>query len=327
MITTLLIAASLQSVTLRAASDAFVITGGGQSWSEPYARPETKPPKSVIYRKDEAYVVWDARGLVLRHGKVVKVTRLPDIALTPKLFTPEEITATKAMIASGARKREAESLAGSLRIGDITYWLVRWSEKGVGAWLEALVKVDLSEKPLTARLVGRFEGLSLPGKAIDNRLLHFGGQLTVLTTAKDGSWGIAAFTVQDGVFRFARVGERLREYEMLNPVRALVQEATTHGTRIASLVDLQSGGRNELFEFRGKLAIVQPAFPALVKVTGPRNFLRNLDTGSQTYLPGDWLARGTSMGVVAWPVGKPQTGILLDPERWRRLAAARDSSP
>jgi hypothetical protein len=310
-----------QAIEIRSDAKGFLLSGMGQTWTEPFQQPSPASAGSVVHRKDEAYAVWDSRGLVLRLGKSVKTTKLPDIALTPKLFTPEQIEETKAKIASGARTREAYSLAGSARIGDIAYWLVRWHEKGVGTWLEALVRVDLSQKPLQAQLVGRFDGLTLPGKAVDDRLNQFGGKLTALTSQKDGSWGIAAFTPADGAFTYSKAGDRLRDYALLNPVTALAQEASTHGTRIAVGVDLTSGARRDLFEFRGNLQVVQAAFPTIVRVTGSKSFLRNIETGGQLPIASNRIVRRTPLGLLLWQNGKPETAVLLEPDRWSKVAS------
>ena len=96
----------------------FIIRENGVREDVPLKKEAIPRPPSVIYRKDANYAVWDSRGLTIRKDGRVRNTRLPDIALTPKLFSRDEILQTKDLLQNKKRQKGADALSGSMRVGN-----------------------------------------------------------------------------------------------------------------------------------------------------------------------------------------------------------------
>ena len=97
----------LSNYTLSLFEGNFVLRSRSEVQRIPVIVPATRPALVMLYRRDRNYAVWDDRGLTVRAGKYVHSTRLTEISVSPKLFTPDEIQRTVDLIHSGlgARKR------------------------------------------------------------------------------------------------------------------------------------------------------------------------------------------------------------------------------
>ena len=161
---------AVDAPTLEYYQDHFVVRRGVEAWRVPAHPPATRPVLAVAFRRNQNYAVWDERGLTIRRGEQVRHTFLPDVPTSPRLFEREEILNTVELIRAGKRKRDADSLSGAMRIGNDAFFLVRWEEDGK-PWTEALVSVDLSASSLQPKVLGRFEGVSVAYRPIDDRLV------------------------------------------------------------------------------------------------------------------------------------------------------------
>ncbi len=323
----LLAAAQAETPSLTLEDGNFIIRALGKEVREPVT-PMTAAVSAthVVYRKNDAFAVWDARGLSVRHAQFTMTTMLPEVALTPKLFAKGEIIANRELIAKGERSKNASALSGSRRLGDEVYFLVRWEDKTKKPWLEALVKVNLKNPKPKPELVGKFDGLTVSHKPIDDRLIFIGDQLGAFVRKADDTWGTA--TVKDGKFSIAPGGTALVDATMLSGRTAIVCEATTYGkTRIARM-DLTSGARRDLAEVTGLPELVDGNMPPLAVV--PTNLgpaLRNLDTAAQVGLPANPMIRRTGAGILIFPTGKPEEAALYSPERFLKLATVAAAKP
>jgi len=156
---------------LRLFQDSFVVRLGAQKADVPIQLPREKPALSVSFRKNQTYAVWDDRGLTIRIGKTAKSTRLEEIAVTPKIFTADEIRETAGLIKAKKRSKKAASLSGARRIGTTVYFLLRWEDSAGKPWMESLVSVDLAKPTFHPTLLARLPGLSLADKPIDDKLI------------------------------------------------------------------------------------------------------------------------------------------------------------
>lgn len=302
-------------------SSGFLVRALGREHREPFAKPAASPDDKITYRRDEAYAVWDARGLSVRQGAFTYTTRLPEVSLTPRLFTTAEIEATKVAIAKGDRKRDADRMIGSRRIGNDVYFWLGWTEKSGQPWLEALVKVNLTAEKPKPELVGRFDGFALGLRASES--LMIGEQALVVLTKRGSEWGIGRFGLESKLFTFEPKGQGASEAMALSGRTLLLSEITSYNKTRIVRYDIPTDSMRPVAEVSGKATLVDGERPPLAIIQtnlGPA--LRNFETGVQTSLPADAVVRRTPAGILIWPKSKPEEGSVFSPERFLRLARA-----
>lgn len=301
-----------------------VVRANGKLYREALEDTPEKTPERIIYRKDDVFAVWDSRGLSIRRGKgKSRTTKLPDVTLTPKLFTKDEILATKELIAAGTRSKNVTALSGSKRVGDNVYFLARWEDKDHKPWLEALIRVNMADEAPTPQLLGKFDGLSLATHKIDDKLFIMYGLLGVLTHKADGKWGLSTYDSEKKEFAFTDGGDKLTSYTQINQKVFMVQEKQVQGTTLISRVDFSTGSRKEVLEAHGKVVLL-PGKPLLgLETKGATTILRNLDTGARVNVAKGSIVRKLPIGVLVWPPTSPNKAVLYDPERWTRLASIK----
>ncbi len=312
---------SVDVPTLEYYQDHFVVRKGRDGWRVPVRPPAPRPVLAVSFRRNRNYAVWDERGLTVRRGDKFLTTLLPDTVTSPKLFSRPELLKTIELLNTGARMRNASALSGALRVGTNAYFLVRWEEKGKGPWLEALFQVDLAGEEMKPKLLGRFSGLSVAFRPIDDRLFISAGIPSVVTR-RANDWGVAAFNPRTQKFAFRRLGTRLTSLMPLARTRALFVEQTAYGTTLGGEIDLDSGVRRERFESRGNARFIDSEQPwVMVTSRAPSAQLRNGETGSETTIPaGSGVVRAGPLVVVFTPYSAPTSATLYEPERWTELA-------
>lgn len=310
------------SITL--APDALIVRVAGKEHREPIRVIEQAEDLRTSYRKDETTVSWGADGLKIVKGDYVKASRLPDIALTPKLFKREEIIQNRDLIAAGKRQREASSLSGSVRIGDWAYFLLRWTDTEGVNWLEALVSVKFTDVRPVPKLIGRFDGMSLSQRATDDRLFAFGESVGVFTVRPDGKWGLATYHRRSDKFAFKEYGTGLSDYIPISGKMFLIAEDSNYGKTVIARIDLNTGSRRNLMESNGGVSLVDRNRPFLAEIQtnlGPA--LLNMETGCEIALPARAAVRRTPFGVLIWPSGQPAQAALYSFERFVRLATVK----
>jgi len=275
------------------------------------------PPDRVLYRKDAGYAVWDSRGLSVRQGSWVYTTKLPEIPVSPKLFSREEIEKAKLLIEGGARRAEASGLSGALRDGSTVYFLARWDERGGGPWLEALVAVDLTEPHPKPKLLGRLDGQSLdfaPGKS---RLFIRANKPSVWVR-NEREWGLARFEPNGNTFEIEAVGERPERVEMVDGRIGWFVSKSEYESRILYRWDSLTLNRRELLETRGSVRLLDAKEPWLAVVHEDEgDFLQNLETGGRLRLLDKPGIQRSAFGVLIWmPAAKPVKAVLYEPTRW-----------
>jgi hypothetical protein len=299
----------------------FIVRKGEAKDVVPLKLAKPDPVLAKAYRRNKTFAVWDERGLTIRVGQRKFTTQLEEVAVTPKLFEKSEIDETVSLLAQKKRKRQATALAGSVRIGTDVYFLPRWLNSDGTAWLEALVKVDLTQANPKPQLLGRFSGISLADQAIDDRLFMLQDKLSVVTRQR-GVWGLAQYTPKTEMFDFTPVGASLGGYRQLSPRFGLYLEKTSYGTQTAGKVDWFTQNRRILVETRGNVRIADPFdAPILILSENGIPYIVNADTGARQQLPASSAVRRCKFGVVVWsPFDSPRRAWLYDPDRWRALA-------
>lgn len=308
--------------------DFFVVRRGQDTWREPLTPPEPTPALAVAYRKDQNYAVWDDRGLTVRRGDKVLSTKLPYVPTAPKLFERPDILETISQLESGKRTRDAAGLSGSIRIGADVYFLIRWENSEGKPWMEALCRVSLDGTSLKPEVLGRFQGLSVAYKPIDDRLIRIGSNPTIVARVGD-TWGTAVYERIAGLFTFQPLGANLNSIWPVDRNDWLFVETSGYGTTIGGRIDLDTGLRRNLFESRANGRFVDSASPLLmVTSSGNASQLRNGDTGAETTIPNNsGVRRIGPFAVVFAPAKKPTRAQLYEVDQLAKVAqwSARSS--
>lgn len=260
----------------------------------------------AAFRRDDRYVVWDARGLTVRSARGTLTTRFEELAVSPRLFDAAGIRDTLRLIKAGVRKKEADSLSGAVRIGGDVYLLPRWTDSRGETWLEALVRVPLGGEAAKPVLVGRFAGLTTAYQEIDDELGIVDGRPAAIVRTKD-SWGVAAALPVAKEFGYIPLGT-----DLLWTTGTAYAERTGYGTVLVGTVDRKEMTRSMRLEARADGAALDPVGPEgrIVRfVSEGATVLADVRSGSQLRFAGEWLA------VPAPLPGRPAVLLFDDPVR------------
>ncbi|MBI3721699.1 MAG: hypothetical protein HY248_04025, partial [Fimbriimonas ginsengisoli] len=264
-------------VSISYSQGSFIIRSGREMEVVPAKLETHQAPKAVAFRRNKTYAVWDSRGLTIRVGSVAKSFRLPELAVSPRLSSREQILETLKLVEAGKRTKEASALSGGKRLGNWAYFLARWDDTSGKPWLEALARVSLIESKPAWRLVGKFEGVSLGRGSIDDRLYTRAGSLVVVERLGE-AWGEASYSPTLGAFGFRPMGKGLEAFMPQAEGRGLFVERTGYGSQIGGEADGGSGSRHELIETHAKIEFVDTRRP-IFAILGGRE-LRNAETGA-----------------------------------------------
>jgi len=303
--------------TLAYSDGSFTVHNAQISETIPLVSPRSVPRTAVMFRNDKSFAVWDKRGITIRVGSKVWSTHLTDIAVTPKLFTRDQILQTVSLLKAGARHKEASSLAGALRVGLNTFFLVQWNDTSGEPWLEALVEVNLGDRSPEPKLLGRFDGLSTARGFISDDLFLFKGRITA-ATRRQHDWGLANYTPGSDQFEFVSMGDQLLSW--LPP--RFYTEQRVYGTIVGGVIDERMMQATPLFEDRGVAEWVDRFSPPLAVIKQRTGFvLRNGTSGTETAIPADLGVARSKFGLLVWtPKEHPADATLYNPDRWDVLA-------
>jgi hypothetical protein len=314
----LAILAQTPHYTLSLDSDHFTINSGiGEE--QVLLEPQIKnPPKVIAYRKDDNFAVWDSRGLTLRRGSSIKSYHFQDFPVDPNFFDPDEIQAVRKDVKLGVKSLAANGLSGARRIGQRVFFLVRWSDSSNKPWLEALVQVDLDERDLAPKILGRFSGLSGANLPIEDRLFLQNGSVSAVTE-RASDWGISDYSFASRNFDYVSLGEHLVKWYPTG----LYLEETAYGSKVGGQLSLASLQAKPLFEDRGAIGWLDGNSPPVaIYSNSSGQVLRNCDSGFEQILTEGAVVRRTTSGILAWsPAQDPQHAVLLSFDRWARLTA------
>lgn len=265
-------------------------------------------------------VTFDDKGMGVVTAGGTAYSRFPDMAVSPRAFSQEEIAETQRQTASGQRQAGYSSLSGYEYVGSTLYLLLRWTDKDRKPWLEVLAAIDMAEPVLQPRLAARMPAISYASGMVDDRLALRGGRLEA-PAAKEGSWGLMSMALDGGEPAFKAMGPAVGSVRVLEGgARALVQTTTPYGTTLAGLADLDAGSTRLSVEVRGAVrGFLEPRY--LRWTDGARPVLTNLETGAELRPAWDTAFAMTSFGLLAWsPALAPERASLMEPEAFRSLA-------
>ena len=314
------------AITIAPHGHEFVLRSGSKSdrvshWPPAPSKPKPWPTEKVLFRKDAAFAVWDSRGLSVRQRSWVFTSQLTEIAVTPKLFSKEEIDVTKRLLAEGRRRLAASGVVGAMRDGAVVYFLAQWREKDGKPWLEALVKVDLNEPKPKPQLVGKFGGMSLDLRPGNSRLF-VRDEKPCIWSQSETNWGLESFDPDTKVFDLKPVGGKADTIELGAGRIGWFVERTEHPSRVLGRWDSVTLNRRDLVETRGTIRLLADRSPWIAVLHEDEGaVLQNLETGGRLLLPDSSGFEWSAFGVLVWsPRGKPVKAILYEPSRWTELA-------
>lgn len=324
------------AVTLDFRAGTFVMKSGDKTVRVP-ARPAEAPkkPTTTVYmdraafRKDDAYAVWDSRGLNIRKGERLKTTRLPEIALSPRIFTQDEIAYTRLMIALNLRQPWATGVVGARRIASKAYFLVRWDDSEGNPWLEALVSVDLSEAKPRWVLCGRLDAFSKRAQGDDNSMLAIEGRASWIAIKEDGFWGTVTWVPPEKKLDWKPMAKDLTSFTLRSPTIASFTQKTPYNSTLLGRADLKLPASRFLMETRGQVRLLDNFSPWLALAHEENGiWLHNLESGAKFRVPEPAGMRRASFGLLVWtPPDKPAFATLYDVERFDKIASWDASSP
>lgn len=315
---------AINGPTVQYYQQSFQIHAPGDIESVPLTPAEAAGPKSVAFRKNEAFAVWDERGLTVRRGGDAVSSRMPEVAVSPRVFPREEILRTLQRIRDGECTKEAAALSGARRIGKDAFFLLRWVDNSGKSWAEALIQVDLTALKLSPHLVGRFAGISSATKDVDDKLMIVQGKLAIIGSAHD-SWGLDTYDPSTQQFDVVQMGAKLESILAISSTQSLFVETSTYGSTIAGRIDIETGTRKILYEGRERATFLDTSDPVIVIArTGTKTKLINCSTGAVRLIPYDIDARRVGKDILLWwDPSSPTAAWLISPTSWVTLAIWR----
>lgn len=264
-------------------------------------------------------IAWTAKGLWVREGAWSHLTRLPEIATSPKLQSAEAIREVVARAGKGELELGATSLAGAEAIGEKLVLLIRWEDKQGKPWLEALISLDVAGRQRKPALIGRFAGFTRPAAQGDDDRLFMMGEALAAVTGDGPKWGLARLDPETGASTFDAFGERLEAWSAKGDSLYFV-ESTAYGTDLAGAIERSGAGRRLFAEARGAAKWLSTDPPLLFLEDSEGVRLMHAVSGRLQEFATGTEARWTAMGVLAWsPAKAPVRAALLNPEGWRPI--------
>jgi hypothetical protein len=313
---TLLTQTTVDKVSLSYIDGRFVVREGVTRIYNAAERPEAGNV-SIAYRRDNAFAVWDDRGLVTRRGEFVAATKFEAVPTSPRLLGKEAIETNIRLLRSGVRRRPASGISGSVRIGENVVFFPRWDDANGKPWLEAAVRVKLTDPKPKPVVIGVLPGLSGAHKFIDRYAKPMGDWAGIVVKTGD-IWGIYKVKPTTDEGELDDIGHDLQW------VRASGYVCDREPTGLYALrrIDWPTGGTELLYESREPLELVDDQEPLVAIAEGARNRrLVNLETGALREVPPRTMVLRADQRFIAWQgAAEPVSATLYDPARWLPVA-------
>ena len=303
-------------------NETFVIDGPEGAYSVPLAGQTTAVTSTADTWKvklgSRIYSFGNRSMKVESKGKTVKMD-FTAIALTPKLFTSEEIASNRNLIASGTRSDAPDAISGWVSQGQSIFVLLRWNDRAGRGWMEALVKLSTEDTATGYTLVGRFHGLTTAKTAVSNMITRAGEVFAAMTVTEEGT-GVATLSPIDSSAGFKAVGARSNDaFFIPDSAYGVTRDPTAAGTTIVSVLETSSFSLRKAAEIRGDIEEFMQ--PSIVKYRYQgRSKLLNMVSGAELPLPSDAGIGATPAGVLLWvPKSNPRAAALYSSVTFRTL--------
>jgi hypothetical protein len=273
-------------------------------------------PEKVQFRKDDAFAVWDARGLTIRHANYVKNTRLEAGPTHARLFSGTELADNRLLLDLGLRDPRAKELIAARRFGDWAIFAFEWRENDGRPWFQAIARVNLSERQPQPQFLARLNGHLVPLGSQENTLQIRQGILTYAES--DGkTWWITRVDLKTLAVDRKPMGSNLEQITMHSGRIAHVLETTPQKSTALARVDFVSRNRKDLAEATGLIRLIDTKEPWIAVTRDSTGLsLHNLESGAKRKIRNEAKFRRAPGGVLVWTGNPPDSAMLLDPERW-----------
>ncbi len=309
------------SISFDKKARSFVVKVGKETRVAKVQPAPPEPIPALVFRKDDRWVVWDDRGLVIRVGDKVTTTKLDPVVDDATLFTAKQKAENGKLIKEGKRKKQAAALSGAVRIGSTVFLLPRWVDNTGQTWLEAMVKVDFSDPEPRPKVLGKFNGNTRATKNIDNEVFVVDDRPAAIVTQGD-TWGVSSLDPKSGDIVYSVFGSNLVEYRS----SGLFLEKTSYKTTLFGEVDPKTGRRRILYETKSTNFELTPTLPVLARFDSKATVFHHLETGAEVSLPGKQGFREAGDWLVAWKTDNGRTRVnVYKAETWALLASANIS--
>jgi len=307
---------------LEFAGGVFVITDAtGVTRVNPKATPAVAA-RAFEIKVGTKSIAWGEKGLTVTVGQRSRTTRFSDLPVSPRFFYAEDLAQVNERMASKEITKEASGLSGWEQVGDIVYLLPRWNDARKAAWLEMLVKVDMSQPNPWFETLAVWKGLTPATLAVEDQLVPAPGGLRSVTNL-DGGWGVTTWQESDpGTTMYQEFGRFPRTFAWnANFSELRFVERTNYGTQLAGRVDIATQTRANLSEGRDPILFPGETSEILQTNTPRQVVLRNADSGLELRLPTNVGTRNVAPGVLVWtPRENPTQAVLYSKINLRAIA-------
>lgn len=267
----------------------------------------------------EKTVTFDAKGLTISTKGHAATSKMTGVPTSGKIATKESNEHLIQLVSEKKRKLEVSALSGWELIDKSLLLLLRWEGSDKKPWLEALMRVDLTEKRPQAKLVARFDGLSFAQGRVDDIMVRRADKLAILAN-KDDSFGVSRLTPDGKKSEFEKLGPAVSKAKLCEDEgSAWTLTPTEYGTNILGVAELDQSSYHVVSEFRGKMVgVFSPSYARYQTVAEQR--MVNLLTGAEMTVDRSSGQHHTVNGLLVWtPAVNPRTAALYDPS-FRKLA-------
>lgn len=279
---------------------------------------QASTPKT-LYRKDDAFVVWDARGLSIRKKDKVVVTRLSGATTSEALWGRLKSAQNRVLIDVGGYASAAHELVDHRRIASEVLMLYRWRRPNGDVWFDALIAIDLDAKSPGVQLVGRYDEVSeVPGRGA----LLLSDSDVCLVERQESQWNLVRLQRKVAKTSKTEFPGRLLTLDHLGGKSIGFVSRSDYETQSAGRLSWATGRISTIAEAKGAIGFLPGAGATVAWIRDAEGlWLNDVESGSK--LKVDPAARFRRIGenVVVWTEKSgPNEATLYQPNRWLRLA-------
>lgn len=259
-------------------------------------------------------------GVGIRHKGKTSTTKYNTVPTSDRLFTAEEIAATKEAVAAGTRKLEVSAISGWEKVGDTVYLILRWDGvKDNRPWLEVLMEVNLKGQP-SARALAKLPATTTAVGRVNDKLMAENGTLFSPVQDAEGL-KMASYSLADNKLDLAPMApNRVTDARFIEgSLNGVAWTRTGAGTWLVSLLDRERKSAEVVSEIRGNmLGLYAPSI--LYYGRRDQRVLLNLTSGAELIVPSNVGMQSVTAGIFLWtPAQNPTAAALYSHGGFRTL--------
>lgn len=259
-------------------------------------------------------------GVGIRHKGKTSTTKYNTVPTSDRLFTAEEIAATKEAVKAGTRKLEVSAISGWEKVGDTVYLILRWDGvKDNRPWLEVLMEVNLKGQP-SAKALAKLPATTTAVGRVNDKLMAENGILFSPVQDAEGL-KMASYSLADNKLDLAPMApNRVTDARFIEgSLSGVAWTRTGAGTWLVSLLDRERKSAEVVSEIRGNmLGLYAPSI--LYYGRRDQRVLLNLTSGAELIVPSNVGMQSVTAGIFLWtPAQNPTAGVLYSHGGFRTL--------